>query len=59
MDSVQKFPTVIDVRSYDNGFVVRMDDVQTFYPQFEDLCRAIYPSVRHELSDDGPCAGTC
>lgn len=59
METSNVFPIVIDIRPYDAGFVVKIGPISTYYPYLEDLARAIYPSVRYELSREEPCAGSC
>lgn len=59
METLREFPIVIDIRSYDTGFVVKINTISTYYQYLEDLAKAIYPRVRQELSQDGSCAGSC
>lgn len=59
MADQNRFPDIIDIRPFDEGFVVKLDEFSTYYQYLEDLARAIYPSVRHELNREEPCAGSC
>lgn len=59
MERAQSFPLRIVVEPFDNGFVVKINSVSTYYPDLENLAKAIYGSVRSELNGSNAVIGNC
>lgn len=59
MEFQGQFPVLIEIVPFEQGFVLRVNKSSTFYNNLENLARAIYPSVRHELNNERTCAGSC
>ena len=59
MNSYENCPSLIDIKAYETGFIVRTGTTSTYYSDFENLAKALYPSVRRELNNGEACAGSC
>ena len=56
---IQEFPTIIEMKVFDKGYVLRVDNVSTYFDAFENLAKYVYPSIRKQLSSEDPCVGSC
>lgn len=59
MSAEESLPLVIDIQAYDSGFIASIDKKLTYYPDLENLAKAIYPHVRKELTPTELCVGSC
>lgn len=51
-----KFPHLIEIAVFDNGYVAKMNQCSSFYETFEVLVKAVQPCIRQEFN---ACKGSC